>query len=57
MHEVGWFFLLGGVVGLATMFFAPNATGLLWSLLTGALALIMVAVAARNMVTAIERAG
>jgi uncharacterized membrane protein HdeD (DUF308 family) len=36
---VGWLFLLSGVVGLATMFFAPNATGFLWSLLTGALAL------------------
>jgi uncharacterized membrane protein HdeD (DUF308 family) len=36
---VGWLFLLSGVVGLAMMFFAPNATGFLWSLLTGALAL------------------
>jgi len=36
---VGWLLLLSGVVGLATMFFAPNATGFLWSLLTGALAL------------------
>jgi uncharacterized membrane protein HdeD (DUF308 family) len=36
---VGWLFLLSGVVGLATMFFAPNAPGFLWSLLTGALAL------------------
>lgn len=36
---VGWLFLLSGVVGLAMIFFAPNATGFLWSLLTGALAL------------------
>jgi len=36
---VGWLFLLSGVVGLATMFFAPNVAGFLWSLLTGALAL------------------
>lgn len=38
---VGWLFLLSGVVGLATMFFAPNASGFLWSLLTGALALFV----------------
>jgi len=36
---VGWILLLSGVVGLAMMFFAPNAAGFLWSLLTGALAL------------------
>jgi uncharacterized membrane protein HdeD (DUF308 family) len=36
---VGWVFLLSGVAGLATMFFAPNAAGFLWSLVTAALAL------------------
>lgn len=35
---VGWILLFGGVVGLATMFFAPNAAGFFWSLLSGALA-------------------
>ena len=36
---VGWLLLLSGVVALATMFFAPNAAGFFWSLLTGALSL------------------
>lgn len=36
---VGWLLLLGGVVSLVMMFFAPNAAGFFWSLLTGALAL------------------
>jgi uncharacterized membrane protein HdeD (DUF308 family) len=36
---VGWLLLLSGVVGLVMMFFAPNAAGFFWSLLTGALAL------------------
>jgi uncharacterized membrane protein HdeD (DUF308 family) len=36
---VGWLLLLSGVLGLVVMFFAPNATGFFWSLLTGALAL------------------
>jgi len=36
---VGWIFLFSGVAGLITMFFAPNAAGFFWSLLTGALAL------------------
>ena len=36
---VGWILLFSGVVGLAMMFFAPNAAGFFWSLLTGALAL------------------
>lgn len=36
---VGWLFLFSGLVGIATMFFAPTAAGFLWSLLTGALAL------------------
>jgi uncharacterized membrane protein HdeD (DUF308 family) len=36
---VGWLFLLSGVVGVAMMFFAPNAAAFFWSLLTGALSL------------------
>lgn len=36
---VGWILLFSGVVGLAMMFFAPNAAGFFWSLLSGALAL------------------
>ncbi len=38
---VGWMFLISGIVGLATMFFAPNAPAFLWSLLTAALSLIV----------------
>lgn len=37
----GWMFLLSGVVGLITMFFAPTAGAFLWSLLTAALALFV----------------
>jgi uncharacterized membrane protein HdeD (DUF308 family) len=36
---VGWFFLFSGAVGVALIFFAPNASGFFWSLLTGALSL------------------
>jgi uncharacterized membrane protein HdeD (DUF308 family) len=36
---VGWVLLFSGVVGVGTMFFAPNVAGFVWSLLTGALAL------------------
>lgn len=36
---VGWLLLLSGVVGLALMFMAPSGAALVWSLLTGALAL------------------
>jgi uncharacterized membrane protein HdeD (DUF308 family) len=36
---IGWMFLLSGIVGLATMFLAPNASAFLWSLLTAALSL------------------
>jgi uncharacterized membrane protein HdeD (DUF308 family) len=35
----GWIFLLSGLVGLITMFFAPNVPAFLWSLLTSALSL------------------
>ena len=38
---VGWMFLLSGILGLATMFFAPTVAGFLWSLVTGALALFV----------------
>jgi uncharacterized membrane protein HdeD (DUF308 family) len=33
---VGWVFLLSGIVGLASMFLAPNVQAFLWSLLTAA---------------------
>jgi len=36
---VGWMFLLSGLVGLVTMFLAPNVEAFLWSLLTAALSL------------------
>lgn len=36
---VGWVLLFSGAAGLAIMFFAPNVSGFLWSLLTGALSL------------------
>lgn len=38
---VGWMFLISGVVGGVTMFFAPNVSGFLWSLLTAALSLLV----------------
>lgn len=38
---VGWFFLLSGVVGLITMFFAPSASAFFWSLFTAALSLFV----------------
>ena len=38
---VGWLFLLSGIVGLVTMFLAPNIPAFLWSLLTAALSLIV----------------
>lgn len=36
---VGWMLLVGGLVSLAMMIFAPNVAGFLWSLLSGALLL------------------
>jgi uncharacterized membrane protein HdeD (DUF308 family) len=36
---VGWLLLLSGVMGLIVMFFAPNVSGFLWTLLTSALTL------------------
>ena len=38
---VGWLFLLSGVVGLITMFFAPGASAFFWSLFTAALSLFV----------------
>jgi len=38
---VGWMFLLSGLVGLVTMFLAPNVEAFLWSLLTAALSLFV----------------
>ena len=38
---VGWVFLLSGIVGLASMFLAPNVQAFLWSLLTAALSLFV----------------
>jgi uncharacterized membrane protein HdeD (DUF308 family) len=38
---VGWLFLLSGIVGLASMFLAPNAQAFLWMLLTAALSLFV----------------
>jgi len=37
----GWVFLLSGIVGLVTMFIAPNVSAFLWSLLTAALSLFV----------------
>jgi uncharacterized membrane protein HdeD (DUF308 family) len=34
---VGWIFLLSGAVGVVMMFFAPNVSAFLWTLLTAAL--------------------
>ena len=39
--SVGWMFLISGIVGLVTIFLAPNIPAFLWSLLTAALALIV----------------
>ena len=36
---VGWIFLVSGAVGVLTMFFAPNVSAFLWTLLTAALSL------------------
>jgi uncharacterized membrane protein HdeD (DUF308 family) len=38
---VGWLFLLSGAVGLVTMFFSPNVSAFMWSLLTAALSLFV----------------
>jgi len=38
---IGWMFLLSGLVGLVTMFLAPNVEAFLWSLLTAALSLFV----------------
>lgn len=38
---IGWVFLLSGIVGLVTMFWAPSIPAFLWSLLTAALSLIV----------------
>jgi uncharacterized membrane protein HdeD (DUF308 family) len=38
---VGWLFLLSGIVGLASMFLAPNVQAFLWMLLTAALSLFV----------------
>jgi uncharacterized membrane protein HdeD (DUF308 family) len=38
---VGWIFLLSGIVGLGTIFWAPSIPAFLWSLLTAALSLIV----------------
>jgi uncharacterized membrane protein HdeD (DUF308 family) len=37
---IGWMLLLSGVMGLVTMFFAPDVPAFLWSLLTAALSLL-----------------
>jgi len=36
---VGWLFLLSGILGLVTLFLAPNAPAFFWSLLTAGLSL------------------
>jgi len=36
---VGWIFLVGGVLGLGTIFFAPTISSFLWTLLTAGLSL------------------
>jgi len=36
---VGWILLLSGIMGLVVMFFAPNVSAFLWTLLTAALTL------------------
>lgn len=38
---IGWVFLLSGILGLVTMFWAPSIPAFLWSLLTAALSLIV----------------
>jgi uncharacterized membrane protein HdeD (DUF308 family) len=38
---VGWLFLLSGVLGLITMFFAPAVSAFFWSLFTAALSLFV----------------
>jgi len=38
---VGWIFLLSGIVGLVTMFLAPDVPAFLWSLLTAGLSLFV----------------
>jgi len=38
---IGWLFLLSGVVGLLTMFFAPSVSAFFWSLFTAALSLFV----------------
>jgi uncharacterized membrane protein HdeD (DUF308 family) len=38
---VGWLFLLSGVLGLVTMFFAPAVSAFFWSLFTAALSLFV----------------
>ena len=38
---VGWLFLLSGVVGLVTIFFARSASAFFWSLFTAALSLFV----------------
>lgn len=38
---VGWLFLLSGVVGLVTMFFAPAVSAFFWSLFTAGLSLFV----------------
>src|SRR5918993_1211691 len=37
---LGWLFLIGGIVGLATTFMARHAPGFWWSLLSAALAIV-----------------
>ena len=37
----GWIFLFSGLVGLVTMFFAPDVPAFLWTLLTAALSLFV----------------
>jgi uncharacterized membrane protein HdeD (DUF308 family) len=38
---IGWIFLLSGLTGLITMFFAPSVASFLWSFLTAALTLLV----------------
>src|SRR5579872_242169 len=38
---IGWMFFISGIVGLATMFLAPNVSAFLGSLLTAALSLVV----------------
>jgi len=38
---IGWMFLLSGIAGLVTIFWAPSIPGFFWSLLTAALSLIV----------------